>query len=109
MDKQNFNYDELPYTGHSGVLLNDHLRGVLGRIPRVPGIVAQKAAAQAQKEMLEQKHLQEQAALQSARDQVAQIAAARQHQAINQAEIAYNPNPTVSGGVVDNLRRLIGH
>ena len=109
MDKQNqIDYSKLPYTGHSGVLLNDHLRGVLGQNPQVPGIVAQKATAQAQKEMLAQKHLEEQAALQSARDQVAQIAAARQQANVNTGEVAYNSQAS-SNNAFSGLRRLIGH
>lgn len=108
------NYSQLPFTGHSGVALNDHLRGQLGQIPRLPEIIQKQTAAALQKEAFAAKHAQEAAELQSARDQIAAIAAA-QAQAAATKVTAQIPTDTptdivhTAAQTLQNWRQLLNH
>ena len=70
-------YTTLPFTGHTGVLVNDHLRGIFGQTPQIPAIRQRQEVHRLQTQQFEQKRQQDQKDLESARAQIAAIAAAQ--------------------------------
>jgi len=100
-------YSSLPYTGHSGVTINDHLRGRFALTPRLSQIRQRQEAVQLQKQEFAQKREEAEQQLQSARAQIAAIAAAQAQAQATPAPDSIVPETTTTTNPISGWRKLL--